>query len=135
MADQTLRTFDLAAILRGLPHADLSAEPMPLDDAEAFPMQAPFDGGGLFIGGFSGRTPWECHTDMDELLYVVEGEVEVTVLTATGSRQGMLRQGQACIVPKGLWHRQFAPDAVKLMTISGPGPVSWAEDPRRQPQG
>lgn len=127
-----VQIFDVPGILRGLPHLDLSqlSDPAESGDADAFPMLAPFGTGGLFIGGFTGETPWECHTDTDELLYAVEGEVEVTILTESETLRGTLRQGQACIVPQGLWHRQFAPAAVKLLTISGPGPVSMAEDPR-----
>jgi mannose-6-phosphate isomerase-like protein (cupin superfamily) len=129
MVDDRIQTFDVADILRSLPHLNLAGETT-TEDVDAFPMQAPFGTGGLFIGGFTGQSPWECHTDMDELLYAVEGEVEVTILTESGAQRGTLHQGHACIVPRGLWHRQFARSAVKLLTISGPGPVSWADDPR-----
>jgi|SRR6516225_9927680 mannose-6-phosphate isomerase-like protein (cupin superfamily) len=128
-----LPTFEIPAILRDLPHLDLTSDTTAAAAADAFRMLAPFGDGGLIIGGFTGRTPWELHPETDELLYALEGEVEVTILAEGGEQHGILRQGSACIVPKGLWHRQFAPLAVKLLTISGPGPVSWADDPRSEP--
>lgn len=131
---ETIQAFDVAAILQGLPHLDLAGEATAADTAAgAFPMLAPFGAGGLFVGGFTGLTPWEMHPESDELLYAVEGEVEITILTENGKQHGTLRQGNACIVPKGLWHRQFAPSAVKLLAISSPGPISWADDPRTEP--
>lgn len=86
---------------------------------------------GGYIGSFVGLTPWENHPDTDELLYAVEGEVELTLLTEAGPQTAMLRQGGVCIVPQGLWHRQLAHQPVKLLTISGDALTSWDEDPRQ----
>ena len=97
---ETLRIFNVNEILAGLPLADLSRGVEQEDDADAFPMQAAFGSGGLFIGGFVGLAPWENHPDTDELLYAVEGEVEITILTDAGAQTEMLRQGCVCIVPK-----------------------------------
>ena len=81
MDQKPLRIFNVNEILAGLPLADLSRGVEQEDDADAFPMQAAFGSGGLFIGGFVGLAPWENHPDTDELLYAVEGEVEITILT------------------------------------------------------
>ena len=56
---ETLRIFNVNEILAGLPLADLSRGVEQEDDADAFPMQAAFGSGGLFIGGFVGLAPWE----------------------------------------------------------------------------
>ena len=130
MDQKPLRIFNVNEILAGLPLADLSRGVEQEDDADAFPMQAAFGSGGLFIGGFVGLAPWENHPDTDELLYAVEGEVEITILTDAGAQTEMLRQGCVCIVPKGLWHRQHAHAPVRLMTISGPSLSSRGDDPR-----
>lgn len=131
--NDTIQTYNVAEILANLPHLDLTRGVKGEDAAAAFPMQAPFDAGGLFIGGFTGLSPWERHPDADELLYAVDGEVELTILTDDGTRRGLLRQGEACVVPKGLWHRQFAAKAVKLLTISSGTDISMADDPRDTP--
>jgi ethanolamine utilization protein EutQ (cupin superfamily) len=33
------------------------------------------------LGRYSGRSPWERHLNGDELLYVLDGEVEITLLS------------------------------------------------------
>jgi quercetin dioxygenase-like cupin family protein len=81
---------------------------------------------------FSGLTPWERHPD-DELLYVLEGEVDVTVLTAEGGTvHDSLRAGDLFVVKKELWHRQHATATTALLfvTSSDGNAVSDAEDPR-----
>lgn len=131
--NDTIQTFDVPAILRNRPHLDLAESAADTEAGEAFRILAPFGTGGLVVGGFTGQTPWEIHPETDELLYALEGEAEVTILTDSGTQHGILHQGQACIVPKGLWHRQFARSGVKFLAISGPGAHSWADDPRREP--
>jgi hypothetical protein len=37
----------------------------------------------LGLGRYSGLSPWERHRNGDELLYVVDGEVEITLLSDT----------------------------------------------------
>jgi hypothetical protein len=81
---RSIQAFDVGATLRELPHLDLTKGVPSADAAQnAFRMLAPFGSGGLIVGGFSGRTPWELHPDTDELLYALDGEVEVTLLKPT----------------------------------------------------
>ena len=82
-----------------------------------------------FGGTLYHRTAFAGATTGQQLLYALDGEVEVTLLTDEGEGIAVLPQGSACVVPKGMWHRQHARSAVKLLTISGPGPISWAKDP------
>jgi mannose-6-phosphate isomerase-like protein (cupin superfamily) len=130
--NDTVQTFDVPAILRNRPYLDLVESAAETKAGEAFRILAPFGTGGLVVGGFTGQTPWEIHPETDELLYAVEGEAEITILTEDGTQRGILRQGEACIVPKGLWHRQLARLGVKFLAISGPGSHSWADDPRSE---
>ena len=68
----------------------------------------------------------EVHPDGDELLYVVEGEMEVilddgdehTVGTETRSR---VRAGEAYVVPRGVWHRLESDEPYYLVHVT-PGP-------------
>jgi quercetin dioxygenase-like cupin family protein len=55
---------------------------------------------------FSGLTPWERHPDGDELLHVLDGTIDVTVLTDDGPAEVTLDAGSVFVCPKGLWHRQ-----------------------------
>src|SRR6185295_11820556 len=60
------------------------------------------------LGRYSGQSPWERHTNGDELLYVVEGEVDVEALTDAEPFRGTLRAGSLFLVPKGVWHQLTA---------------------------
>jgi mannose-6-phosphate isomerase-like protein (cupin superfamily) len=79
---------------------------------------------------FSGQTPWERHPD-DELLHILEGEVEVTILTPEKVNKITLQTGSVFVVPRGLWHKQFAPKDVKLLFITSQegNSESTAENP------
>lgn len=47
----------------------------------------------------------EMHPDADELLFLVSGGVDV-LLEVGGREQTLeLKAGDACVVPKGVWHR------------------------------
>ncbi len=66
---------------------------------------------------FAGVTPWERHPD-DEFLYVLEGEVELTILADGRRRCETLSAGCAGVVPAGAWHRQSAPAGVALAYVT-----------------
>ena len=92
---------------------------------------AAFNRGGLFVGRFTGRAPWERHTRGDELVQVLDGEVDLTVMTASRPVQVTLRAGGVFVVPRGLWHRQHARTEVTLLSATPtPTDISFADDPR-----
>lgn len=84
---------------------------------------------------FSGQTPWERHPG-DELLYVVQGAVDVTVMLDDGPRHSSLGEGSVFIVPAGRWHRQAPSPVVSLMFVTPAEgtDASWSEDPRLDAQ-
>jgi mannose-6-phosphate isomerase-like protein (cupin superfamily) len=86
----------------------------------------------LGVTAFSGQTPWERHPDGDELLHVLEGAVEVTVLTADGPHRETVAAGSLFVVPSGLWHRQQAHARASLLfaTAAETTETSWSDDPR-----
>src|SRR5262245_14487773 len=94
---------------------------------------APFDRGGLFVGRFRGQTPWERHRRGDELVHVLQGEVDLTVLKASGPAHVTLTAGSLFVLPRGHWHRQRTRGDVALLTATPtPTDISFAADPRTE---
>jgi mannose-6-phosphate isomerase-like protein (cupin superfamily) len=68
----------------------------------------------------------EMHPDGDEFLHVVSGSMQLIVddgdADAVGSETVVvLRAGDACVVPKGVWHRLIATETSQLIHAT-PGP-------------
>jgi mannose-6-phosphate isomerase-like protein (cupin superfamily) len=102
------------------------------DGEASFWMMESFNEGMTWVGKFSGQSPWERHPDGDELLHVLEGKVEISVLTDGGAVQQPVSAGSIFVVPRGLWHRQFSKGSV-LQFGATPGRTehSTAADPRQ----
>jgi quercetin dioxygenase-like cupin family protein len=81
------------------------------------------------VAAFKGRPPWEFHGNGDELLFVLAGSSELTVLEAGQRRVRMLWPGQLALVPQGRWHSNNAPDGVTMLWItpSDGNEHSWDE--------
>ena len=95
---------------------------------------AKFNGGevGVFWAS-SGTSPWERHPDDEELLHVVEGQVEIEVLTDEGPVVTLIDEGSIFVVPRGHWHRHRHVGMVKEMYVTpGRSDMSFAEDPRAE---
>ena len=131
-----MRSHDLGALRTRLSRRKLTARPAARPGKRAFASTpfarlAAFDHGGLFVGRFTGRTPWERHRHGDELVQVLDGEVDLTVLGARGPLRVTLRAGAMFVVPRGRWHRQHARSAVTLLSATPtPTDISFAADPR-----
>ena len=84
------------------------------------------------LGRYSGQSPWERHTNGDELLYVVDGEVEIEALRDDATVRGTLRAGSLFVVPNGVWHRLTGQPSVTILFVSPPetGAERTREDPR-----
>ena len=93
-----------------------------------------FDTGDLTIGYFRGTSPWERHIDGDEFFYVVEGEIEFTLLDGEdeGRDEVAVSAGSIFVIPRGRWHRSLARHPVKvlILRVADHGPVSFEDDPR-----
>ena len=84
---------------------------------------------GVFRCG-PGTSPWEHHPDDDEMLYVLEGAVEISVLSEGGPLTTRVEPGSAFVVPRGLWHKHHVPDRlVELYATPGGTVHSDADDP------
>ncbi len=63
----------------------------------------------------------ERHLDGDELLYLIAGNATVRLERPEGEEHIELAAGNACIVPRGLWHRVVPRGEITLLYAT-PGP-------------
>ena len=66
-------------------------------------------GEGWLVGAYEMDvdTPnWEMHPEGDEILVLISGALDIILEEADGERTVALETGQACLVPRGAWHRQ-----------------------------
>jgi PhnB protein len=128
----SLRAHDLRAALKEVPHLNITAATTG-EEADAAVRQVAKIGKLTFgVMSYSGLTPWERHPEGDELLYALDGEVEVTVMSDEGVVKRTLRAGSAFVCPRGRWHRQLARKSVSMLygTPIEHGEFSFADDPR-----
>lgn len=98
--------------------------------ARAFATLAPFRDGAIFAGSFQGDSPWERHGNGDEIVQVLAGETELTILTDAGEQVLTMQAGMLTVVPQGCWHRFRAPKGVTVMTATPQPTDHQVEDPR-----
>jgi len=84
----------------------------------AFAELSPFRDGAIFIGHYAGNSEWERHTQGDEIVFVLEGETTLVLLTGNGEIENLLQAGELLIVPKNTWHRFETPKGVKVVTAT-----------------
>jgi len=79
-----------------------------------------FNDSSLGIGRYiKGSSPWERHTNGDELLFVTDGEIDVEILDDDGiSSQITIGEGGLFVVPQGKWHQLTAKDNVNILFAS-----------------
>ncbi len=126
-----MRSYDVMTELRDLPALQVTRDTTEAEAMAAVRSLGTLDTCLLGVTRFSGLTPWEHHPDADELLYVLEGAVDVTVLTDDGAVVTPVSAGSVFVVPRGLWHRQHARERAGLLFATGATDISWADDPRR----
>lgn len=105
-------------------------------DAElgpAFAVLADYRDGGIFIGHYAGASQWERHAQGDEVVYVVEGETTLFMLSADGERALTMRAGEVLVVPANTWHRFETPVGVKILTVT-PQPTDHSRE-KPPPEG
>lgn len=96
--------------------------------AGAFAELASYRDGGIFIGHYSGDSEWERHSNGDEIVFVVEGETELTLAVGASEVTARLKEGELLVVPQGCWHRFHTPRGVKILTVT-PQPTEHRTDP------
>lgn len=131
-APEPIVPHDLAALARELPTLVISDDTTAAEADAAVRPVAWLGDLQLGVMRFSGLTPWERHPGGDELLQVLDGAVDVTILTDDGPVEVPLETGGIFVCPRGLWHRQRARPTVTLLfgTAVRTTEVSFADDPR-----
>lgn len=126
-----MHAIDLQAALKTLAKLEISEHTTSNDANAAMTMLGEFNQCVVGLACFSGSTPWERHPD-DELLYILEGEVNVTILNQADQQQVTLHSGSIFVVPRDLWHNQHSPAGVKLLFVTSQvnNEASVAADPR-----
>lgn len=61
---------------------------------------------------------WECHPLGDEILVLPAGRVDVVFADGDGTRTVALADGDTCVVPRGVWHRQVVHAPSTLIAIT-----------------
>lgn len=113
------KAVDIAAAIAPLPtlHNRRPESHGPEVDA-AFAILAETETGGVFAGRFDGESAWERHRHGDELVHILDGETQLTVIGADGPTVLTLSAGMLTIVPRGCWHKFHAPTGVTVMTMT-----------------
>jgi len=124
-----MQSHDVLAALRGLEELKVTAGTTDDQARAAMQVFTSLDSAMVGIVRFSGLTPWEWHPT-DELLYILEGTVDVTVLAGETPEKVTVSAGSVVVVPAKAWHRQHAQGTVALLFVSSEGGVSRDEDPR-----
>jgi mannose-6-phosphate isomerase-like protein (cupin superfamily) len=125
-----MNVVDLQSTLESVGKLEIAEQTTVEDASAAMKMLGDFNQCMMGLVCFSGLTPWERHPD-DELLQILEGEVDVTILTDTGKKEVTLQAGSIFVVPRDLWHKQHSSKGVKLLFITSQmgNEVSEAENP------
>jgi quercetin dioxygenase-like cupin family protein len=61
---------------------------------------------------------WERHPVGDELVYVLEGEIDLHLDDGVSIRVLRIRRGESAIVPTGAWHRAIVPVPSRLLFVT-----------------
>jgi mannose-6-phosphate isomerase-like protein (cupin superfamily) len=61
---------------------------------------------------------WELHPRGDELLYLLAGAIDIVLDEPDGERIFSLQGGQACLVPRGVWHRLILRQPSDLLFVT-----------------
>jgi uncharacterized cupin superfamily protein len=83
------------------------------------------------VTSFSGRPPWELHTG-DELLHILAGETDLTLLEGQGATSRHMQAGDLVVIPQDCWHRNEAPNGVTMLWIT---PAKGSRHSWKDPRG
>jgi mannose-6-phosphate isomerase-like protein (cupin superfamily) len=107
-----------------------NGQPVDGDRKGSFWEMLPFEGGSAWVGKWHGESPWEKHSKGDEFLHVIEGHVEVVIITATGKVSASISEGSIFVVPKNHWHKQIARNEVIVLGATPGLTDSLDEEPK-----
>lgn len=71
------------------------------------------------VHGSQGSSDWEMHPNGDEVLWLLEGDVDIVMEQADRSQQVVaLHSGYGCVVPRGQWHQQVWQRPGRLLFVT-----------------
>ena len=71
------------------------------------------------------QVPWHKHDDTEQLMFILEGEVEMTIEDETAT----LRPGDVVVVNRGLHHKLYSERGVSFIEALAPVPLDHVPDP------
>lgn len=124
--------YPVSDIANSLPLIRVTPDMSEKDGMEAITVLGHCNGSLMGLVRFSGQTSWERHPEGDELLHVISGATNITLLSDEGSIHYLAKAGAAVLIPRGLWHSQRPDPEVTLMfvTPSAGSERSTEEHPR-----
>jgi quercetin dioxygenase-like cupin family protein len=70
------------------------------------------------------QVPWHAHEDTEQVMWIVDGEVEMTVEEETTT----LRPGDVAVVTRGRHHKLYSADGVTFIEALAPVPLDHVPD-------
>ena len=70
------------------------------------------------------QVPWHTHEDTEQVMFILEGEVEMTIEDETKT----LKAGDVVVVNRGLNHKLFSESGVTFMEALAPVPLDHVPD-------
>jgi quercetin dioxygenase-like cupin family protein len=70
------------------------------------------------------QVPWHSHDDTEQVMFVLDGEVEMTIEEETTT----LRAGDVVVVNRGLKHKLYSDGGVTFMEALAPVPLDHVPD-------
>ena len=70
------------------------------------------------------QVPWHKHDDTEQVMFILEGEVEMTIEDDTTT----LRAGDVVVVNRGLHHKLYSEGGVTFMEALAPVPLDHVPD-------
>jgi quercetin dioxygenase-like cupin family protein len=69
--------------------------------------------------------PWHAHEDTEQVMFILEGEVEMTI----EEERKTLTSGDVVVVNRGLRHKLYSAGGVMFMEALAPVPLDHVPDP------
>ncbi len=113
-----MKVHCLRAIADQLPELKVTPDLNSETGLKALKTLGTFNGCVVGMIHYSGEIAWERHSHGDELLYILDGETELTALTSEGRISVCAAAGDLIEIPEGLWHSQVTLAPVKLLFIT-----------------
>ncbi|TML90443.1 MAG: cupin domain-containing protein [Actinobacteria bacterium] len=70
------------------------------------------------------QVPWHAHEDTEQVMFILEGEVEMTIEDETAT----LKPGDVAVVNRGLHHKLHSEGGVTFMEALAPVPLDHVPD-------